>query len=87
MKLSASAKREEMDGSGYVSCQLVNQLLRIYIYTTTYVVFTRDTFTSGKCHVTIENVTQYNRNVNLPQVNVSRVNTAIGYAVFVNYNE
>ena len=73
-----------MDGSGYVSSQLVNQLLRIYIYTTTYAVFTRD---RGKCHVTIENVTQYNRNVNLPQVNVSRVNTAIGYAVFLNYNE
>ena len=39
-------------------------------------VFTRDTFTWGKYHFTIENVTQYNRNVNLPQVNVSRVNTA-----------
>ena len=26
-------------------------------------------------HFTIENVTQYNRNVNLPQVNVSRVKT------------
>ena len=66
-------------------------------------VFTRGTFTWGKCHFTTENVTQYNRNVNvpqqrnivmpclqeirlrginvnrnvnLPQVNVSRVNTA-----------
>ena len=30
-----------------------------------------------KCHFTIENVlTQYNRNVNLPQVNVSHVNMA-----------
>ena len=29
-----------------------------------------------KCHFTIENAMQYNRNVNLPQVNVSRVNTA-----------
>ena len=27
---------------------------------------------------TLENVTQYNRNVNLPQVNVSRVNKALG---------
>ena len=39
--------------------------------------FTRDTFTWGKCHFTIENVTQYNRNVKLPQVNVSRVYTAL----------
>ena len=39
--------------------------------------FTWDTFTWGKCHFTIENVTQYNRNVNLPQVNVSRVKTAL----------
>ena len=30
---------------------------------TSYAVFTRDTFTWGKCHFTIENVTQYNRNV------------------------
>ena len=37
---------------------------------------TRGTFTWGKWHFTIENVTQYNRNVNLPQVNVSRVNMA-----------
>ena len=29
--------------------------------------------TCGKCIFTIENVTQYNRNVNLPRVNVSRV--------------
>ena len=36
-----------------------------------FAVFTRDTF--KMCHFTIEN--QYNRNVNLPQVNVSRVNT------------
>ena len=28
-------------------------------------------------YFTIENVMQYNRNVNLPQVNVSRVNTAL----------
>ena len=28
-----------------------------------------------RLHFTIENVTQYNRNVNLPQVNVSRVKT------------
>ena len=40
----------------------------------TYAVFTRATFTWGKCIFTIENVMQYNRNVNLPQVNVSRVN-------------
>ena len=40
-------------------------------------VFTRDTFAWGKCHFTIENVTQYNRNVNLPQVNVSRVNKSL----------
>ena len=46
-----------------------------------YAVFTRETFTRGKWHFTIENVTQYNRNVNLPQVNVSRVNTAIGISV------
>ena len=39
-------------------------------------VFTRDTFTRGKCHFTVENVTQYDRNVNLPRVNVSCVNTA-----------
>ena len=37
-----------------------------------YTVFTWDTFTWGKCNFTIENVTQYNRNVNLLQVNVSR---------------
>ena len=43
----------------------------------TYAVFTRDTITWGNCHFTIENVTQYNRDVNLPQVNVSRVNTAL----------
>ena len=39
-----------------------------------YAVFTRDTFTWGKCifeHFTIENVTQYNRNVNLRQVNTA----------------
>ena len=42
-----------------------------------YAVFTRDTFTRGKCIFTIENVTQYNRNVNLRQVNVSRVTTAL----------
>ena len=41
-----------------------------------FAVFTRDMFTWGKCYFTIENVTQYNRNVNLPRVNVSRVNTA-----------
>ena len=29
----------------------------------------------GKCHFTIDNVMQYNRNVNLPRVNVSRVKT------------
>ena len=39
--------------------------------------FTRDTFTWSKCHFTIQNVTQYNRNVHLPLVSVSRVNTAI----------
>ena len=37
----------------------------------TYPMFTWDMFTWGKCHFTIGNVTQYNRNVNLPQVNVS----------------
>ena len=42
-----------------------------------YAVFTRDTFTWDKCHFTIENVTQYNKNVNLPQVNVSPVSTAL----------
>ena len=43
----------------------------------TNAMFTRDTFTRGKFHFTIENAMQYNRNVNLiPQVNVSRVNTA-----------
>ena len=36
-------------------------------------VFTRDTFMWGKC----QNVMQYNRNVNLPLVNVSRVNSEI----------
>ena len=41
-----------------------------------FAMFTRDMFTWGKCYFTIENVTQYNRNVNLPRVNVSRVNTA-----------
>ena len=45
-------------------------------------VFTRDTLTGGKCHFTIENVMQYNRNVNLPQVNVSRVNTACAKSRF-----
>ena len=44
---------------------------------TTYAVSTPGTFTLGKCHFTIENVMQYNRNVNLPQVNVSHVNTAL----------
>ena len=29
----------------------------------THAVFTRDTFTWGKCHFTVANVTQYNRNV------------------------
>ena len=55
--------------------------------------FTRDTFTWGKCYFTIENATQYNRNVNLSQVNVSRVNTAlitnansISFAVHCRYN-
>ena len=42
-----------------------------------YAMFTQDTFTWGKCIFTIENVTQYNRNVNLPQVNVSCVNVAL----------
>ena len=52
------------------------QLKLLSLQSVTNAVFTRDMFTWGKCHFTIENVTQYNRNVNLPQVNVSRVNTA-----------
>ena len=47
-------------------------------------VFTRDTFTWGKCISQQQNVMQYNRNVNLPQVNVSRVNTAWEY---LNYTQ
>ena len=39
-------------------------------------VFTRDRFAWGKCISTIKNVRQYNINVNLPRVNVFRVNTA-----------
>ena len=31
------------------------------------------------CHFTIENVARYNRNVNVLQINVSRVNTAISF--------
>ena len=45
--------------------------------------FTRDTFTWGKCIFIIENVTQCNRNVNLLHVNVSRVNTAYVFVIFV----
>ena len=44
--------------------------------------FTRDTSAWAKCHFTIENVTQYNKNVNLPQVN--RVNKA--YCKYVGYS-
>ena len=47
--------------------------------------FIRDTFTWGKCHFTIENVTQYNRNVNLPQVNVSCINMALVCTIFCLY--
>ena len=39
----------------------------------------------GKCHFTIEHVTQYNKNVNWPQVNVSRVNTASDWLMFFFY--
>ena len=49
-----------------LSCILISGILVTILVTNA--VFTRDTFTWGKCHFTIENVMQYNRNVNLPQV-------------------
>ena len=42
----------------------------------TYAIFTRDTFTWVNA-VHTDSKTQYNRNVNFPQVNVSHVNTAL----------